>query len=237
MAKIRCKLSYHELTGDPLNTFAVGVDNGIYSHNPPFITPPVTQAAYQALITAFVNEHAAYEGHTATKAEMEEKRLDLMTGLDTQSNYVNTVANGDAAVIELAGFLATKGSGNKKNKPGQPTGVELNRGISRELVSNCPVVENAEAYGAILVAGNPLPPGIVITDGGQIIYDGNSSPMPGPMPGPTPGSIVFIMDLTKGRKKKFSNLQIGTTYYIYYWAANSAGVSVLSEGVSRSVIE
>lgn len=230
MAKIRCKLSYHELIGEDLTNFSVGVRNGIYDHNPPFTTPPMTQADFQEFIDAFVNENAKFEGHTATKAEMEEKRTDLMEALDTLSNYVNTVANGDAEIIELAGFLATKGSSSKKNKPVQPVGVTLKRGISRQLIADCPVVENAENYGTLLVADNPLPATIVINNGGQIIYENTGTT-------PSSGAISFIVDLTKGRKKTFNNLAIGTTYYVYYWAANAGGVSVLSAAVSRSVIE
>ena len=235
MTKIRCRVNYHSLFGEKLTTFAVGVDNGIYEHNPPFDTPPMTRPDFQLLISAFVTENAAYEGHTATRAEMEEKRTDLMQGLDIQSTYVDTVADGDKEIIELAGFIATKGNNSQKPKPGQPVGVVLNRGISRELVSDCPVVENADSYGALLVAGNPLPENIVISDGGQIIYEGDMGPEPIPTAGA--GAITFILDLTKGRKKTFSNLQVGTTYYVYYWCMNSAGVSVLSDGVSKSVIE
>ncbi len=230
-------MNYHSLTGSNLTTFSVGVVNGVYGHPTTFPAPTITQLAIEALIDAFVTENAAYEGHTATKAEMEDKKAELMAGLDTEAAYVNTITTTDPTIIELAGFIATKGNGTKKNKPGQVTGITLDRGISRELISECPVTENAEGYGALLVANNPLPPNIVITDGGQILIEDDG--MPGPSPGavPLPGSINVILDLTKGRKKTFSNLQIGTTYYVYYWAMNSAGVSVLSDGVSRSVIE
>jgi len=238
MRKIRCKISYHQLKGAKLNTFAVGVDNGIYDHNPPFLTPTMTQLTFQGLISAFVTKNAEYEGHTATEAEMEEKRAELMTGLDIQSSYVDSVASGDAIIIELGGFLATKGTTSEKIKPTQPVGTELNRGISRQLISDCAVVAGAESYGALLVANNPLPAGIVISDGGQIIYENNETPPgPGPEPVAAPGSLVFIIDLTKKRRKIFNNLQVGTTYWVYYWAMNSAGVSVLSDGVSMNVIE
>ena len=51
------------------------------------------------------------------------------------------------------------------------------------------------------------------------------------------GGIGAILDLTKGRKKKFSNLQVGVTYYVYFWAMNAGGVSPLSDAVSKRVVE
>ena len=79
-----------------------------------------------------------------------------------------------------------------------------------------------------------------------VIYSVNSKvqivEMDNNMPGgggasPSAGTLRFIIDLNKARKKTFSSLQIGTTYYVYYWAVNAAGVSILSEPASKKVLE
>jgi len=49
--------------------------------------------------------------------------------------------------------------------------------------------------------------------------------------------VKFILDFNKSRKKTFSGLQIGTTYYLYYWAMNAAGVSPMSDVVSKKMVE
>jgi len=237
MAKIRCKLTYHRKNNSVLGTFAGGVKTGIFQHNPPFNAPPMDELAFHGLIEDFNDTYSEYEEHRASIDEVMGKRNPLMNALDGYSEYVNTVANGDAIIIGLGGFEATKGSLSSKIAPVMPTGVTLERGIG-ELIAECDAIAGADSYGAILVANNPLPENIYINGLGQIVVENNGSD---PLP-PTPlmaaaNGIVFIQDLTKSRKKKFSNLQAGVTYYVYFWAMNTGGVSPLSIAVSMKVLE
>lgn len=56
-------------------------------------------------------------------------------------------------------------------------------------------------------------------------------------PGSAASGVKYILDLNKGRKKNFTNMQIGTTYYLYYWAMNAAGVSPMSDVVSKKMVK
>ncbi len=230
MTLIRCRVSYHSIKLTALAPFALGVRDGIYNNNPPFTLPPLTQLIFEGLVTDYSNKYAAYKAHTETKAEMEIAKGYLMTGLDTMSNYVNTVANGDANIIAQAGFVPTKGSASQQNPPVEPTGVTLNRLGAGELVSDCPVVEGAEFYGAVLTQ-SPIPASIIMVNGQIVLNDSGVTPSTTPIPGPSP-SAIGIIDFNKSRRKIFIGLTPGITYYIYYWAGNTAGVSSLSQVVS-----
>ncbi len=236
MVKIRCKLSYHSLRTNPIKVFAVGVRDGVFNNNPPFIAPTTTLAALQLLIDAYSGKYDAFKLHTASQSEVDEARDLLMAELDTLREYVDTVANGNATTIALGGFVPTKGSTSSVVAPVQPSGITLVRGIQGELVAECAAITDADSYGAVLTS-EPLPVWFVIDGFGQVVIEQGATPGPIPPAAPSPGSIGGILDLTKGRKKKFSNLQVGVTYYVYFWAMNAAGVSPLSNAVSKKVIE
>lgn len=236
MVKIRCKLSYHSLRTNVIKVFAVGVRDGIFNNNPPFITPPITIVALQLLIDDYSAAYDAFKLHTAAISSVDDARDLLMAGLDTLRVYVDTEANGNAIIIALAGFEPTKGSANNVVKPLQPTGVTLVRGIQGELIAECATIIDADSYGAVLTS-ELLPAWFVIDGFGQVVIEQGNTPGPIPPSAPSPGNADGILDLTKARKKKFSNLQVNVTYYVYFWAANAAGVSPLSNAVSKKVIE
>ena len=239
MVKIRCKLNYHELRTTKIKVFAIGVRDGVFGNNPPFITPPTTIAALQLLIDDYSAKYDAFLLHTASLSEVDDARDLLMEGLDLIRPYVDTVANGNATIVSLAGFVPTKGSTTNVIIPVQPFGVTLVRGIQGELIAECAVITDADSYGAVL-ASQPLPPWFTINGFGQVVIEQGSTPTPvPPLPpsAPSAGSIGGILDLTKTRKKTFKDLEVGVTYYVYFWAVNAAGVSPLSNAVSKKVIE
>ncbi len=238
MVKIRCKLNYHELKTNKITIFAKGVRDGVFNNNPPFTAPTVTLAALQSVIDDYSAKYDDFKLHTASQSEVDDARDLLMAELDLIRPYIDTVANGNATIISLAGFEPTKGNSSTVIKPIQPIGVTLERGIQDQLVAECAAIPGADSYGAVLVA-EPLPSWFVINGFGQVVIQQGNNPAPAPIPpsAPTPGSIGGILDLTKTRKKKFSNLQTGVTYYVYFWAMNAGGVSPLSDAVSKKVIE
>jgi hypothetical protein len=232
MAKIKCKVSYRSLKTTRISVFAIGVRDGIFTNPTTFMTPPEPVAAFELVIDEYEDTYAAYKAHTASKDDVEIKRTALVAKLDIFSTYVDVVADGNAAIIGLSGFIATKGSASTVLPPVQPIGVTLVRGSSRELIAECPAVAGVIFNGAVLTAGE-MPADVFINGDGQIVANDDASATPGS----ASSGVKYVLDLNKGRKKKFTNLTIGVTYYVYFWASNAAGVSILSEGVSKNVLE
>ena len=133
----------------------------------------------------------------------------------------------DASDVEECGLKPRDTTHTKVTKPDAPV-VKLKRGVANELVSTCAAVPKAKHYGAILVGSAPLPAGIVITPDGKLVFPVNDDPNPNPQPKIT----ALLLDLNDQREKHFPGLTAGTTYYVYYYAVNAAGVSALSNVVS-----
>lgn len=237
--KVRSSFAYRRIKPDLLTNFAVGVRDGIFNNPTIYTMPPISIATLQGLIDAYTNARAAYkQGGLAQKGDYELAKKALTDALDQLALYVNGVALGNAALITEAGFVPTKGNLTPITKPNQPTGVTLTRGLPGELYADCEATTGVDSYGGLLIANEPIPEGMGINELGQIvIVEDAPDPNPNPTPVPTPGSVRYIQDLNKNRRKKFTGLQIGTTYYLYMWAMNAGGVSPLSAVVSKKVVE
>jgi hypothetical protein len=236
--KIKCKKSYHEYKVGDIPIFFGGVRAGIYGNPTTFMTPPFTEAIFIANTENYTLKRDAYKnGGIAQKGDYLTAENELMTMLDTTADYVDTVANGNAAIILDGGYVPTKGSSSAVVAPLKPEGVTLVRTNNNlELASDCTIVAGAEAYGAVLTA-EPLDAGVIISPWGQITVRDDEGTSPAPALSSATSPIKYVLDLNKNRRKIFTGLQIGTTYYVYYWAVNAAGVSPLSEGASRKVVE
>ena len=231
--KIHCKRSYHNLIYDNINDFAVGVADGIYGNAGTFITPTLGELFFRGLITDFVNKKGSYESGNVPRTVFITAKDNLMEGLDTNADYVDSVAQGNTNTVTLGGYEATKGNSSAVNPPVQPTGIIITRGISGELLAECAKMDKVVYYGAILIADHLLPDNIIINAAGQIVVNETTpSPAAAAIPSPTPGpsGSFIILDFNKIRKKKFTNLTKGRTYYIYFYAGNAGGISPLSEG-------
>lgn len=230
---IRCNKEYRRLVLSPLKTFADGVVTGYFGNNPPFTVLPLTLIAFQALIDDYETKRSAYEsGGEDQKGPYLIAKDALIDALDLLSPETDKVADGDAAVIILAGFVPTKERG-ETNKPGQGI-VTVKRGIAGELIATCAIIDEAKHYLCIMTEGAPLPEEIVINGNGRIVVAMNEpGPSPGPGPTPPPLSVAsFQMDFTGQRTKHFQNLTHDVTYYFYFFAVNAKGVGPLSEVVS-----
>ncbi len=232
---IRCKLVYHTLKRDLIETFANIVKNGIFGNPLIFVMPPMTEALFQALLTDFINKLSAHKaGGTAQLGPYKEAKKALMAALDTLAVYVNTVALGNPNTIILAGFTPTKSNLTPISAPLQPTGATLTRGGAGELLADCAVVSGADSYSTILTADEELPAWVTMNGLGQLIINDNEAAAGAAI---AQAALRGIIDLNKNRKKTFINLTVGTTYYLYYWATNAGGVSPLSVVVSKKVVE
>ena len=132
-------------------------------------------------------------------------------------------------MIRLGGYTPTKPIASDAQVPAQTAGAIITRGGAGEMFAEVPKVDGAIYYGCILVAGKPLPDAITLNANGQLVVVDNKTPEPPTEAKAASSSIIIVFDITKSRKKRFVGLQTGTLYYFYFYAANAAGVSILSE--------
>lgn len=237
MSQIRARLNYHEIKLKSLEDFALLVLAGIYNNVAIFMTPTITQPEFLAIVNDYVSKLALYKARSLSKAEFDLSKEALLNALDTLRVYVDSVALGDATIISLAGYEPTKGSASSSTPPGQPTGVTFAKGITGEFVTECEIIPGAVSYNAALVANEPIPDNVFMNGLGQLVATDEAGGSGTAGTTAALANIRFILDFNKSRIKKFSNLQMGTTYYLYYWAMNSAGVSPMSDGVSKKMVE
>lgn len=239
---IHCSLSYHKSKVEELPIFAIGVRDGIYDNATFFVTPPMAQAVFEALIQDYSDKRSAYEnGGSAQKGPYQHAKQLLMNGLDTQADYVNGVANGDENLILLAGFVPTKGYRSSAPSPVQPTGVVLKRPGTGVITAECANQKVATNYICIVTINNPLPSNVKLNDSGQLVYTDDKGTAPAsntsessgaPVATSTSGVISAYIDFSPGRRKEFKGLQLGSRYYFSFIAANAQGVSTMSDAVS-----
>lgn len=225
-----CSLSYHNIDVDVLDVFAVGIRDGIYNNTGIFATPPLTQVQFQVFIDNYINTRGAYkQGGLAQKGPFQEAKNALMGTLDDYAVYVDSIALGNVNTITTAGFVPTKTGSTEHNPPGQPQQVKVERGVSGQILTECAVVPGAEFYGCIMFTGFPWPTDrLTLNEVGQLVIREDVVPEAGVAA--MLGEIVSVFDVNKSRKKKFSGLKPGTTYYFYYYAVNASGVSPISIG-------
>jgi len=192
--------------------------------------PPIPEPIYYAQITTYVNTRGAYvQGGLAQKGPFLAARTTLINSLNSIAGYVDTVALGDANIITLAGFVPTKAVRSSAQVPEKPTNIKVKRASTGELVVECKTVTGALFYGCIMTRREPLPDNVYLNNNGQFILldDGNNIAAAA-----TRQAVVAVFDWNKNKKKRFVNLTPGEKYYFYFYASNSAGVSLLSDSVS-----
>jgi len=248
MNKIRVSLSFHKVRPNDLDTYAEGRRDNIFGNPGLFPAPPIAESDLTALIADFFAKRAAYKhGGSSQKGPYQAAMKALMDALDLLAAYVTEVAQGDEIIITISGFTPTKGSKSKAPKPLAPDGLKAWRGNTGELNFECGNQDVADYYGACLTEGAPLPPEVVISVGGQVTLVDNRPMPPTPVldedgnPVPVPamfrelrekGITRLVIDLNKGRRKTFVNLQPGRTYWCVFFAGNAKGASFISQPIS-----
>ena len=227
--KSHCSLNYHHFKFPEIETFAHGVSTGIYSHKPPFDTPPLSKADFDNLVDAYHDTYEKYKnGGKSQKGDFIIAKTNLMAALDNTADYVDALSGVDDGMIILAGYTPTKTGDTKAVIPAVPTGVVITRGVTGELFAECKAETGAAFYGCIMVAGGPLPSGVAMNGAGQLIAV-NQKDNSNLNPNAIQNAIVVAIDLTKSRKKQFNGLVKGVEYFFYFYAGNTAGISQLSE--------
>jgi hypothetical protein len=235
MKKQRCSLSFHRAKVDELDLFAIGVRDGIYTNPTIFTAPPYTEVEFQAFIDDYANTRGAYkQGGSAQKGPFEAAKTALMTALDTTATTVDNLADGDANIITIAGYVATKGTSSSAPEPAQLKDVKLSRGSSGQLLAECENQKGVDSYVCIMSIGVPMPDGVGIDAAGQLHIGEGTKPPAGDEETPlgVPATQPAIVDFKKSRKKKFIGLAPGTTYYFVFFGVNARGVGPFSKEVN-----
>ncbi len=222
MNKSKCSKSYKYIKIGDLYEFAIAVKVGIYTHALVFVTPPMTAAAFLAIIDDFKLKRTAYKnGGKDQKGDYLIARDLLYTTLSDFGLYVDPIANGDENIIILAGFVPTKTSTSEKPLPGKPV-ASLNQNGVGSLIGECPIVSDGQTYGGILT-NRPFV-GISVTEEGELEITPDPEGAPDRF-----AKFTFSM----ARKKTFDGLISGQRYYLYMWSVNTKGAGAISDVVNQ----
>jgi hypothetical protein len=224
--KSQCKRDYRREGNLLLEDRAEGVKTGIYTNATPFTAPPITQVVFAANILNYANTRKAHEqGGTAQLPAFTAARKVMMGNLDAFATYVDGVANGDKQIIKLAGFAATyddevlAAKGGGKAAPQTPQNVTFKRveNQSGQMIAECEAYPSTCNFITLLTENNPLPASVVVDTTGNITI-------------PNGATMDIVINANKLRRKLFTGLTTGSTYYVYYIIINSKGASSISEG-------
>ncbi len=190
-----------------------------------FPSPPLTQAAFQALIDAYeaARENYPSKGKSFEGAFLAAKEA-IMTGLDSLGTYVTETAANDPVIIITGGFVPNKISQTAAITPAIPGLPIVSRTGSTGTATVEPVA-GATFYFAMLITSTTLPSNVNVVNG-QLAIPAD----PSAANTVSSGGTAMVFDITKSRQKLFTNLQPNTSYYVYFAAGNSKGVSGFSVG-------
>lgn len=216
MTLSRCNRNYHRMKIHTRGTLASGILETYYKNNPPFTAPVIPKADFEKLVKDYNSRYADFaNGGKAQKGDWLIAKAALISGLDQIADDVDEVADGNEATILEGGFQPRKTFRSGKNIPSAPEIEKIGHGGEGVITAACKLIEPNIYYGCIISEGAPLPDNFIMQLGKLIIPAGLSMPIQ--------------IDENKSRKKSFSNLKSGTRYHVYFFARNSAGVSLLGE--------
>jgi hypothetical protein len=145
MNNYRVNLGFAEYPDASLDEFTSNIITSL-TGNAGFPTPPVPLTAVTALQTAFEDAMtAAAQGGRQLTAAKNAARESLVAVLRKTAAYVQTIAGQDIALLLSSGFLAN--STSKAQTPlATPNIVEIDNGMSTQLIVRLQGVNNARAY-------------------------------------------------------------------------------------------
>jgi hypothetical protein len=217
MTKVRCLLTYRRYSNKNLINFCSLVSSGVYTNVSVFPTPTIALVDFTTTLTKYSDAVAKYENAPKIeKTNMENARKNMLTSVDILREYVDGIANGDASTINLAGYMPSKSDAEKS----KPVEVTNNFTLKRTDLSGQAEVTisytgtgTPQWYFAICSTEGTLPSTLV--ENGILNFEA------------LPEGVR--VDLSKSKKKLFTNLDSGVTYYFYVLVANNVNVSPLSD--------
>ncbi len=212
---------YHTGTKLHYNTTLTKVSNGIYgtANIGSFATPTITKTAFLLLVSNYRTANNEYEaGGEDEKGAYDIAATNMTEGLDTLKDYVEGLPGFSFDLINLSGFTPNKQSVSASTVPGKPVFHELfhlgGGPVSVEFMSP----DTTTYYGLYVVEGSELPTGTTFANG---VLDF-----------PKGSGVRLLHNANKQRVKIIHNLIIGQQYTAFAYAGNSAGVSLLSDGLT-----
>jgi hypothetical protein len=143
---IHVSLAFAQFGDAQLNSFAVGVVNGL-TGNASFPTPPVTVIVLGTAQKTFeTNLAAAGSGGMAQTVLKDQAREVLIGLLRQEANYVEGAANNDPAKIISAGFQVATTGHSPQSPLIKPVITQIINEASTQLVVRVVPVANAHAY-------------------------------------------------------------------------------------------
>ena len=214
---------YHNMEVGLVNGFAATTKSSILKNPTVFLQSKITvnDAALEVLIDNDSVAYIAYKrGGIDQFPAWDTARGLLMEGLDSNADFIDSVAKGDVNIIILSGYNHTSIQDIASIRPSQAQKLTLTAGTSLpsgEMEVECETFQGRGfTYGCIVSEGMPLAAGWLLNPQGQFVI--------------TSGTTNRIFhDVNNQRKKRFVGLTKGVEYYFYFYITNSAGVSVLSE--------
>ena len=228
---IHCSLSYHSLSDDLLDTFAIGSKNNMIKTENlnTFAARPVSDTDMGAFIKTHSDAYVAYKmGGINEQPAYTTARAALITALDSTADFINGLVKNNQSIanatIIAGGYVPTKANSTLVPVPAIPVNSTLDRGdIQQTGVINTitPPVAGATSYGCIVSEIAPIDPNSFVN--GQLT-----------IPAGNPNKIR--VDVNKSRKKTFTTLASGVVHYFHFYAGNANGVSALSTPINIKVV-
>ncbi len=216
MKKVRCMLGYRNYSNRNLINLCTKVSNGIYNDSNEFSTPVVPQAEFENSLHKFTDSVGRFENAPKIeRAAMEQARKEIIELLDSLRIYVDSLANGEESLINLSGFVPTKGNVTKTAALELVDSFDVRRTanlgeVEVEIHKNTSV--DVVWYFVICSTLSNLSTD-TIQNGFLTVQEAH---------------LGMAINFNNGRIKKFTKLSTGVMYYFYVFAVNSVSVSVLS---------
>ena len=222
--RVRCGTKYHKLSGIQLPAFALVVKESLKKNDTVFNPDknhlvPVSEETLESSISEMIEAYQQYKKGGKIQREMYMmSRAELLQALDHIAEHVNTIANGNPAIIAKAGFKPTYIHTNNNNlNPLAPRRVRVISGKeSGTIIIECETYGLEHFYGCIVSED-------------KTIKDINSLLNAGLFKLPAGQNNTLYFEFNHNRRKTIKGLTKGKEYFIYYFVINHTGVSPFSE--------
>ena len=169
-------------------------------------TQPFTPTAFQTLITNFTStKSTAKSGGKLAQPAYVAATAALIDGMVLYAPYIDEIAKGDIVILALTPLPTTA----KKDfallilAGALAAGLFSKKGMVGQFITNCTSFGPKVGYFAVICEGGVLPAGVTLDRKGQLKI-------------PLGCTMNIFCSSTSSKKKTFSNLIPGVTYYVYY---------------------